>query len=377
MPQPEQTHPELSEQLIKEGVSNYIDCLNLPSGSQILVITDKLSEDTVEVDPNVAIRRKVSGMIASNLSSDHRVEMVVFDHSMNREEMLGQTQVALDNLDLETNITTTVIYMGDMWANRSGIYEAASDFGESRKVRVAGSLGFTTGDCRVMSQLTPERKATIAEANNYFEEFFIDHPSGSFIIQTPDEEGNEYTLELDYDTSQASFESEMGQFGDEHKATKDNFEYVNIPGGEKYGSPFPFKNANGQFIAEGICFDVQNGMIMGLSASEKTLENIKEPSQKLLISIIQAGGEIPLSELGLGFYALAGIETYSDSSVLSREKGGPHIGMGNAPGESPEAEEMKKLSGDFHHTDFVMDNPVITHKNSKTEELTHFYPPQK
>ena len=376
MPQSEQTHSELSEQLIKDGGSNYIDCLNISSGGQVLVITDQLDHDVIEIDPNVAIRRRLSGIIASSLSQEHQVEMLMFDHSMSREEILSQTQTVLQALNQETNIITTIVYMGDAWANRSGIYEAATDFGKSREVRVAGSLGFTTGDCRVMSQLTSERRAIIAEANNYFETFFANYPEGNFIIETSDEEGNKYTLELDYDTSQAPFETEMGQFDNQYEE-KEGFEYVNIPGGEKFGSPFPFQETNGQFIAEGICFDAKNGMIVALSASDEILKKITEPSQKLLMSIIQAGGEIPLSELGLGFYALAGVETYSDSSVLSREKGGPHAGMGNDPsGESPEAEVMKKLSGDFHHTDFVMDNPVITHKDSRGE-LTHFYPPQE
>jgi len=99
MPLSEQTHPELSEQMIKDGASNYIDCLNISSGGQVLVITDQLDHDVIEIDPNVAIRRRLSGIIASSLSQEHQVEMLMFDHSMSREEILSQTQTVLQALN--------------------------------------------------------------------------------------------------------------------------------------------------------------------------------------------------------------------------------------------------------------------------------------
>lgn len=136
------------------------------------------------------------------------------------------------------------------------------------------------------------------------------------------------------------------------------------------------KNSEGQFVAEGIVFTVEEGMVVGVTAPDEVLQAVSETSQRTLIGIILTGGKIPFAELGLGFYAIAGVDTYEDSSVLSREKGGPHGGMGVDPSDSsPESKLMKELAGDFHHTDFVMDDPRITHYD-KQGQPTQFYPPQ-
>ncbi|HLL60689.1 MAG TPA: hypothetical protein VK338_03150, partial [Candidatus Nitrosocosmicus sp.] len=130
--------------------------------------------------------------------------------------------------------------------------------------------------------------------------------------------------------------------------------------------------------AEGIRFTVEGGMIVSTEIIDPSSMNT-ESSQTELLRIIQEGGSLPIAELGLGFYALAGIQTYPDSSVLSREKKGPHIGVGNDPnGKSPEGERLKELSGNFYHTDFVMSNTVlIEFTDLQTQESLLFYPPPK
>ena len=78
----------------------------------------------------------------------------------------------------------------------------------------------------------------------------------------------------------------------------------------------------------------------------------------------------------MGFYALAGVNTYKDSSILSVEKGGPHIGVGHGY-ESSEAAEIATAAGDFHHTDFVMNNPTIIYTAPNTLQMKLFYPPSR
>lgn len=384
MPKPE-AYKELGEQLVEQSVIHYIDCLNLAPNSQVLIVTDRLTDDPeITPDPDTALRIQMSSMIIKRLAvGGFRVGQVCFDHSVSRDDMYAQTTHALRELDPSEDIqaadlTTTVIYLGDVWANRKGMYNAASDFGKDRNVRVAGSLGFSTGDCRVMSQLTLERRGTIEQASRYFEQFFTEHQQGRFVVTTQDTEGNPHTLELYYDNITAPFATDLGWFDDTHFSKKGNFDYLNIPGGEVFAPPYPFAHSTGEFVAEGIIFQVAEGMVKGVVASRELLDNIIEPSQKQLIEIVLGGGKIPLSEIGLGLYAIAGIDTYQDSSTLSKEKGGPHGGMGNSPSDdSPEIAEMQRLSGDFHHTDFVMDNPVISFIDPQSQEEISFYPPPR
>jgi len=372
--------PELKEDEIQTASVNYIDCLNLPSKSQVLIITDLIPEGVHQLDPNKQVRDDIARRIQRQLDSQQTVSTIRFDGSMSKDDIQAYTAQAIQELgelkeeDGDDNLT--IVYLGDAWNNRRGIYDAATFAGSEREVRVAGSLGFSTGDCRVMSQMGSEQRRIIQETNQYFETFFSEQPQGTFILETTDGNNQQYSLEIDYNTESSPFETELGRFDPGYKIKKRDYEYVNIPGGEKFGCPFPFENTHGQFFAEGIRFTVEKGMAIGAEIIDSSLV-VAESSQTELLRIIHEGGSIPVAELGLGFYALAGVQTYPDSSVLSREKQGPHIGMGNDPnGKSPEGGILKERSGDFYHTDFVLGKEVvIKYKDPQMDQVTVFYPP--
>lgn len=344
---------------------------------------------SIRSDDNFLTRQYITNLLSEQIfNEDNRVLTVNFDNSMSHDEINKQTERALKELDdlkqeKETDHTTTIIYLGEKWENRSGMYQAANEFGKLRTVKMAGSLGFSNGDCRVMSELSEEKMEKIVEANEYFENFFQEHPEGSFEITTRDLLGKEHKLDLNYNTLKAPFELDLGKFDGVHESSLGkykHFKYVNIPGGEKFGTPYPFNQTNGQFVAEGIVFTVKEGLVIDLKFFEdRALTSYDLAQRKLIKKIFIDKSSLPLSELGLGFYALAGIETYTDSSILSREKSGPHIGMGNtAAGGSKEEEEITKLAGVFQHADFVLDNnPVIMWVDPQTGERRQFYPPLK
>ncbi len=372
----------LDKEIVTRAASNYIECLALNPNSKVLIVTDGASE---AFDANVNVRREMSLMINNDLEkADHQVSIVEFNHATSKDFMHDQTTKAIWEQDQKSNGQVDdplmIVYLGDSWDNRPGMYQAANDQTQNRQVRVAGSLGFSTGDCRVMSQMSNERREKAVEVNQYFKRFFSEHPRGSFLVETREDNETTYQLTVDYNTDVVPFHTDLGFFQDEYQGELGNFEYLNIPGGERYAPPYPFRNSNGQFIAEGIVFTVEHGMVVNAEAPEEVLKLVTETSQKTLLSLIADGEQVPLSELGLGFYTIAGIETYEDSSVLSREKRGPHGGMGVDPSEgSPESGEMRDLAekaGGFHHTDFVMDKPTITHLGEKDKQ-THFYPPQE
>lgn len=371
------------EQLSRAG-NNYIRCLNLPKSSQVLIITDKLPEDLKgESDPNLLIRRSMAQKLEEELhKKGHAVTKVEYTGAMDFDSFHKETERVLQELDQldgtrDANSTTTVVYLGDVYLNRRGIYKAASDFGAKRKVRVAGSLGFTTGDCRVMSEMDSRKLKIIEENNKYFEDFFKERPQGMFDVLTLGEDKRQHSLHLSYDTERAPFETDMGRFEEKHRVILDNFQYVNIPGGEKFGAPYPLDHINGEFAAEGLLFKVSKGMVVNVDfMGSRSLDSF-DPSQQKLIELVQNGRPIPVAELGLGFYELAGIKTYPDSSILSREKGGPHFGLGHNVSPNEEESRVSELAGDFHHTDFVLEQPVLIWANPEAREHKQFYPPQK
>jgi len=371
--------PELGERLISDAVTNYIECLGLQSGSRVLIVTDKLPKNLEDRDTNLVLRRKMSAIIADRLrSSGMSFVSVEFDSLTPKDEIFATTKTALQKLGRSIgsdNPCTTIIYLGSSWDNRSGMYDAAKEYGSTHKTRLAGSLGFTTGDGRVMSQMNGERRQLIEAQSRYFETFFAEHPVGVFDVKTMDKKQNEYHLSVSYDVSKAPFLTDLGWFGEDHTPNMGPVQYINIPSGEKYGPPFPYKETNGFYLAEGILFCVEEGLVTALGASDEVLAAVKEPSQRLFIKLIQSKNKLPLSELGLGFYDMARIEVFSDSSTLTLEKEGPHTGFATDPTEGPESEEMKKISGDFHHTDFVMDGPVITFWGPNREDPIIFYQP--
>lgn len=363
------------------AAKNYLRCLNLPPSSQVLIIRDKLNEDMAGDD--FLTRTMLSDSLFQRIiNNGHRVAQIEFDDTLSFDEFRNQTVLSLNELEKtgngQVNHATTVIYLGEAWKNRGGMYQAAEDFGQekNRTIRWTGSLGFSTGDARVMSELTPEKMDTIYEANKKLSAFFEKRPQGSFEIATRGFDGKERILNLSYDTAEAPFESDVGQFDEENKVMiTDHVRYINIPGGEKFTSPYPFQKTNGEFTAEGILFTVTDGLVVSVSLLDNEALEKKDPMQKKLIELILSGKRIPVSELGLGFYALVGIKTYSDCSILSSEKGGPHIGFGHAPAKTSEAEALAKESGDFHHTDFVLDNPGIYWSDPQGDDRQQYYPP--
>lgn len=385
--------PINAEQL-RNASSNYLRCLRLPPSSKVLIITDTLPT-TGDIDPHLQTRVNLSTMLRDQIGKEHQVSMIDFGEKPNEEELHTQTERALKELSdvgRENNSeshSATIVYLGNDWGERQGIYKAANEFGETNDVKFAGSLGFTTGDCRVMSQIGESQLETITRTNEYFENFFKEKPQGAFEIITRDSKGIEHKLSLDYHTTRAPFESELGNFDGKHETPLGgykNVKYINIPGGENYGTPYPFRKANGTFSGEGIIFTVKDGFLVDLEIGEGVSVESLSTSQKELIERTKeaksvrsdlSGQFLPIAELGLGFYELAGIETYSDSSTLTYEKSGPHIAFGHVAEGSAEQDEIAELSGKFQHSDFVLDHAVITWGQTKDSEQSQFYPPAK
>ena len=107
----------VDKEQIQQAADNYIDCLNLPAGSQVVMVTDKLAREL-----NGAVRLDMADRISGKLLvGGYRVEAVMLDHGMSREEMYAKTKTVLIQLNAANDVATTVIYMGDAWDNRGGI----------------------------------------------------------------------------------------------------------------------------------------------------------------------------------------------------------------------------------------------------------------
>lgn len=388
----------VDKETLGRAAENYFKCLNLPKNSQILIVTDKLPEG---YQPNNKDNLSIRNQLVSEIEQlagigGHRVLKMEYDGKKDSENVTSdekeilierlnkETTGALQNLEEmdphnEYDHTTTIVYLGESWTERTGLYKAANEFSASHKVRFAGSLGFTTGDCRVMAGMDTSKMEQIRQMNEKFEKFFKDHPQGSFDIKTEDAEGRQYNLSLEYNTDpdKAPFLSDLGTFDDEHEGPLNeysNVKYINAPGGEIYGSAHPFKKTNGSFTADGLVFTVENGLVTHVGMGNKKMNEF-EPSQQGLINLVNGGKPMPFGELGIGFYDLLGIETFSDSSILSREKRGPHAGLGHGE-KSDEEPEISSLAGSFRHTDFLMDKPKIIWRDLDNKEAPlQFYPP--
>lgn len=386
-----QVEAPISPEQLKDASMNYLRCLKLKPSSQVLIITDQMPT-TGDTDPHLMIRRELASMLESDIERYHPIPVakLEFGEKPTFEELHEQTIRALKELDaLGGKTTTNIVYLGHDWKDRSGIYQAADEFGEDHTVKFAGSLGFTTGDCRVMSQIGQTQLEKITRSSEYFEDFFKEKPRGSFKITTRDMSGQEHQLDIDYDTSKAPFVSELGNFDGAHESALGEFEnvkYINIPGGESFGTPFPFKRSNGTFSAEGITFTVRDGLLIHLDIDKNADMNRLSTAQLELIERTRAaetagnemsGKYLAISELGLGFYELAGIKTYPDSSTLTYEKSGPHIAFGHVAEKTLEQDEITGLAGSFRHADFVLDSPVLTWGQTKDSDQAPFYPPEK
>ena len=145
--------------------------------------------------------------------------------------------------------------------------------------------------------------------------------------------------------------------------------------------PFPFSKTDGEFFAQGLLFKVKKGLVTNIIIPEGyPLEKLDVSQKRLLDLVINKKRKIPLSELGIGFYKLIGIDVYDDASVITMEKSGPHAGLGLTAGshseEKEKIERKSKNQGDDSHADFIMDEPVITMAKSKKSPKTLFYPPE-
>ncbi len=360
---------EYRERIVKpedlnKAAENYVDCLALPAPekSRILIIADDLSGENLTYDH--IVRSRLAAKITKQLQDNgQNVGYVFFNEKMTKEELHEQTGRALHELEAfpkDSDCTTTVVYLAAKYLERAGIYDAASEYGKDHYVRFAGSLGFRAGDCRVMAQMNEEQRSKIRQANEYYAEFFKKHPKGKLKINTTDANGAQYELRLNYNSKHAPFETDMGSMGSHPiKIPNKNFDYVNIPGGETFTAPFVLRKVSGKFAAQGLIFTIEKGMLVCISPIEGTNNVHYDPAQQKLMEIIMNGGKIPIAELGLGFFGLAGIKTYEDCAVLSSEKAGPHIGLGHNVSTTPEAKSIAALARDFTHTDFVLDNPII------------------
>ncbi len=360
---------------------NYIDALRLPQNGPVLVVTDKLIADS---DPDANARRWMAKQMYHLLNSEGRnVSLLQFDETTPRNEMSQATASALHVLKPDTPSLTpmTIVYIGKRWENRSGFYDAVAAFEKESqiKTRLAISVGLNRADIKTLLKIKPDNQKAIATEVEKALQFFQNHPQGSFEITTRHGE-NTYKLNLNYDTSQSPFHPDWGVLNDDFPSPMDRKEYGvisnagNIPGGEVFATPLPFSQTQGQFVASEVLFTVQYGLI----TDAQSLTG-KPPEGEDLISIvheIQSGHLLPVSELGLGMFALAGIKSEQGSSVLASEKDGPHIGVGTVPGESTEIEAISALAGEFHHGDLVLDDPIINFRETDDDQPIQFYPPK-
>ena len=337
-------------------------------------------------------RAYISNLLCRQIKEqNHRVATINFDNSLSHEEFRNQTLQALKELEEtgsegEVNRTTTIVYIGKSWDERFGIYDAADEFGTGKPpgtVRFAGSPGLTTGDCRVLSELNDAKMAKIMEANESYIKFFEKNPQGSFDIITRTSASQELHLHLSYDTKQSSFKSSVGKFDQRFVDPSEKHSYFNVPSGEIYTIPYPFSEINGEFSAQGLIFHVVNGLLNDVSIPENyPLEKLNS-SQRSLINLIKGDPpkQIPMSELGIGFYQMIGIDVYDDASIMTLEKKGPHAGFGHTAGPGMEKKTIDKLADDAgfsSHADFVMDNTAIMWMKTENGPQIPFYPlPEK
>lgn len=379
------TEKTLSPEQIRNATSNYLRCLNLPPSSQVLIISDKPND--ILSNDNLLTRAYLSSLLNRQIKNKgHRVATIKFDNSLSHEEFKSQTFQALKELEEtdsegEVSHTTTIAYIGESWNERFGIYDAADEFGTGKPpgtVRFAGSVGLTTGDCRVLAELNDAKMAKIMEANESYIKFFEEHPQGFFDIVTRTEKSEELYLHLGYDTKQSPFKSSVGKFDQRFVDPREKHTYFNVPSGEIYTIPYPFSEINGKFAAQGLIFHVANGLLNDVSIPENYPLEKLDSSQRLLINLVNGDQSIPMSELGIGFYQMIGIDVYDDASIMTLEKEGPHVGFGHTAGPGTEKKAIDKLADDAgfkSHADFVMDNTAIMWADlHQGENRQPFYP---
>lgn len=344
---------------LRNAAMNYLECLNPPDRSGVLIVTDREDEDL-----NSSRRRMLAGNLYTQLKDRGlSTALLTFDTTTSYDEMHGQVSQSLDELIPSQGIpVATVAYIGGTWKNRPGMYDAARKLAQAGNVvRFAGSLGLSTGDIRVLSQMgETQRKSIIAEAEKLAKIFSL-HGQGVITIHSELPGGGRASLRAPFNVQKAAYKKSIGMFGEPGEPTGD-WEYTNFPSGEVYMAPYPFNQVNGHFVANGLLITIIHGVVAHVDpVGEKS---VLEPSQQQLIGLVRSGAQLPISELGFGLYKDAGIQTYNDCSVLTLEKAGPHIGFGEDPSGNSPPEQQDQLASlikgtGFHHTDFVLHNPSI------------------
>lgn len=358
---------------------NYIDALRLPNMGRVLIVMDKPG-----LDPDTSARRWMASKIDYLLRGRNEVKVLEFDDQTYAEEMNQATLDALNTLNSHNSsqVAVTVAYIGKAWEKRVGFYTGVADFERNTKTktRLAISVGLNRADIKTLLKIKSETRNIITTQVEKELHFFREHLHGSFAITTKHDE-RDYLLRLKYNTSQSPFHPDWGVLNDNSPSPMDFGDCrvisnaANIPGGEVFATPYPFSHTQGQFVAREVLFTVKNGLI----TDAQSLSDNPPVDDGLLLIINEINflhHPLPVSELGLGIFALAGIRSEPGSSVLSVEKDGPHIGVGSVPGESTEAEEILVFAGKFHHGDLVLDHPSITFQEKQTDTPVQFYPPE-
>jgi len=133
----------ITPEQVMEASKNYLRCLRLPPSSQVLIITDKLPK-TVNIDPHAKTRVDLSASLKDQIGTDHKVVMIDFGEKPTEEELHAETERALKELQEVSGVdpksgTTMIIYLGNDWGDRKGIYKAANEFGANHEVKMVGS----------------------------------------------------------------------------------------------------------------------------------------------------------------------------------------------------------------------------------------------
>lgn len=372
-----QENSERSE-LHKLAVDNYIGCLALPKQSQVLIITENMPPGDEVIPFDLGLRRTMAKSLDRQLQSNgHRTVMLDISPFMDENRMLyPATYTALLELEgIKKNggdRSTTIACLTDNLLDASGIYAAASSFSQYSTMRYANSMGFGIGDYLLMSNLDESKRGALKEYSEKMKKDFGEHTAGEIEIKTPDAKKHDLTLSLKFNTDKAPFQTDLGMLGTDStvKIPGKDFQYAKVPGGEMYAAPYPFNAVNGRFSSYGYIFDIHHGFLVHISTDQEASAEYLNEAQKNLISIVQHGKSIPVSQFGFGFQEAAGIKTHTNSSV-ARKRRGLYIGFGQAESSTPESGIIHNTAGTLHHVDFVLDNPMAELRSGNSSTMLY------
>ena len=360
-----QPEAPISQELLQQAADNYYHCLNLPRGSNVIVVSESIPEGGRNVDASVLLRNTLADQIRQKAErDDHSVAHLSFNNETTEDEFRDSTSRTLSEYCLEDGdkppASTTIVYLGDYWANRGGLYQAANEHGLRHDIRIAGSIGLTSGDIRVLSALTREKQREMSQVSNVLEAKFQRNPKGFIQVKTLAAEGHEHLLNLPYDCHQAPFKTDPGRIDDEHPIKMGAFRFHNIPGGHFFGAPYEFKHTNGKFVAQGIVFNVVDGLIADITDDIEGSYEKLDPDQRRALDYVKGGGGLPLSELGIGLHRQVNVPSFSDCSMLTRTKSGVYFGLGEAHSDTSEAEQIRGLPSGRVHYNFILSDPELS-----------------